>query len=156
MIYDLQSAVFLLSVGQLPRRGHLYWAKSQSTIVELESIGFLVADKQRFQKIPGRRGEWDIVFSLAGHPPRRKSRPSVGTTSIHSMKTRTKRPDKLDRYLESLPNAKRLEIESQAMQHASGFLLETLESHKDGPLADEFRNQILKVFLTNVIGKGSA
>ena len=121
-------------------------------ILELESIGFLVPDKRRFQKMSGRRGEWEIVFSLAGHSPRRKSRFSVAAAPKHENETRTKRPDKLDRYLESLPVAKRREIESQAMQHATGFLLETLESHKDGPLADECRNQIVKAFLTSMMG----
>jgi hypothetical protein len=62
-------------------------------------------------------------------------------------------PDGIDHYLEKLPASKRKEIESAALEHASGFLSETLQSQEDGPLADECRNQIVKAFLSNKLGK---
>lgn len=122
-------------------------------IGELESIGFLVPNKRRFTKVAGRKGEWEVAFSLAGYSPRHKSRAAVAATpDQQETQTCGARPDKLDRYLASLPVAKRRELESQAMQNASGFLLETLESQGDGPLAKECRNQIVKAFLTSTMG----
>jgi hypothetical protein len=117
-------------------------------IEELERVGFLMANAKRFRKIIGQRGQWEVVFSLGGQTPKRPNlRSSRKQRSSPSQKS-SRKPDKLDRYLTSLPTAQRREIESQAMQDASGFLLETMES-QSGPMADACRQQIVRAFLNN-------
>ena len=121
-------------------------------ILELESIGFLAPNKQRYEKIPGQTGEWEVAFTLANCGTRRRPRTKTPVaTDGNPEKQRT--PDGIDHYLEKLPTSKRKEIESAALEHASGFLSETLQSQEDGPLADECRNQIVKAFLSNKLGK---
>jgi hypothetical protein len=122
-------------------------------LVELEEIGFLVPAKQRYAKLKGQRGEWEVTFTLAVAPekPRRQ-----GKKPLKAQPTRNasrSAPDQIDRYLEKLPADKRNEIESKALASASGFLLETLEAEEEGPLAEECRNLIVKAFLSERIGK---
>jgi hypothetical protein len=121
-------------------------------VSELESIGFLAPQKRRYTRIRGQTGEWEVAFTLAncgaGRRPRTKT---PVATDGNPEKQRT--PDGIDYYLEKLPTTKRKEIESAALEHASGFLSETLQSQEDGPLADECRNQIVKAFLSNKLGK---
>ena len=122
-------------------------------IDELVKHGFLMPNARRFQKVSGQRGEWEVVFSLAGHaPPKRRSSPTFQKPTAF-LSPRTARPDQLDRYLAALPDNERRKIESAAMQSASGFLLATAESEEDGPLAAECRKQLVKAFLKNGVKK---
>jgi hypothetical protein len=122
-------------------------------ILELESIGFLVPRKQRHRKIPGQTSEWEVVFTLAGHDAPRRSRLKTQGVVTDWKPEKQRTPDRIDHYLERLPTSKRKEIESAALEHASGFLSETLDSQENGPLADECRHQIVKAFLSNRLGK---
>jgi hypothetical protein len=125
-------------------------------IQELESIGFLQPMPKRFRKVQGQRGVWEVVFSLAGHPEKRKpARACDRPPNPMIVPLVSRKPDKLDRYLATLPETKRKEIEAEAMQSASGFLLETLQSQEDGPLADECRNQIMKAYLSTKLTQRS-
>jgi hypothetical protein len=119
-------------------------------IEELVQFGFLLPNRQRFRKIPGQRCEWEVIFSLAGHvPPVVKRSASMPKVAQAESPRQPVKADKWDRYLANMPVQQQREIESQAMQGASGFLLETLEGQQDGPLADECRKQIVKAFLKN-------
>jgi hypothetical protein len=122
-------------------------------VAELETIGFLAPRKQRYRRIRGQTGEWEVDFALAKSTAkcRRRAKTEAVVTGSNSEKRRT--PDGIDHYLESLPASKRKEIESAALKQASGFLSETLQSEEDGPLADECRNQIVRAFLSNKLGK---
>ena len=118
-------------------------------IEELVKHGFLLPCRERFRKIPGQRGEWEIVFSLAGHfpPLPKKTNFSNNKQTSSNLEPVRKEPDRFDRYLAKLPTEQRKHLVAQAMQSASGFLLETLKGQEDGPLAEECRKQILKAFL---------
>lgn len=115
----------------------------EKPIRELEVLGFLVPSKNRYKKITGQRGEWEIQFTLAGHGKRRRNKSTPPKTFEGS---KSKQPDRIDRYIESLSAADRATIEDQAMENATGFLREN--ATKDGPLADECRRQILRTFLS--------
>jgi hypothetical protein len=122
---------------------------------ELETLGFLAPDKRRYSPVKGRRGEWEVRFTLAGHvtrrAPKQPAAPSAPVTPI-----RRSVPDRLDRYLASLSDAERTKVEAVALAQASGFLRDTLEAHQDGPLADECRKQIVKAYLSDSMRKQSA
>jgi len=130
-------------------------------ITELEVSGFIVPNKKRFQSIPGQRGEWEVVFTLAGFTAQRREKRRVGkTTGRVPQQTptavRVSQPDRIDRYLSSLNVEDRQKLEKNALHHASGFLSETLASQSpDGPLADECRRQIVKAFVKQTIGKNT-
>ena len=116
-------------------------------ISELESIGFLVHKKQPYAKISGQRGEWEVTFTLAQSPSRPHRSQPERQSPIPMGSDKSRKPDRIDRYLETLSARERKKIESDAMQQASGFLLETMEAEAAGPLADECRNLIVKAFL---------
>lgn len=111
-------------------------------IRELEVAGFLLPNKHRFRKIAGQRGDWEVVFTMAGQ---RRSSKAVDKAS--PARNQRRKPDKLDRYIESLSFAERAKIEDQAMGSADAFLLETAEASGTGPMAAECRRQIVKAFL---------
>ena len=117
-------------------------------IQELETTGFLMPNSKRFRKIAGLRGQWEVVFTLGSQSPKKKHVPSSRNLAASRVRQPSRKPDKLDRYLTSLPVAQRKEIEAQAMQDASGFLLETMES-QSGPMADACREQIVRAYLAN-------
>ena len=112
-------------------------------INELEIAGFLVPTKKRFRKVEGQRGEWEVVFTMAGHRPKRRATNQSNRTNV----ARPSKRDRIDVYIDSLSAGNRQKIESQAMQSADSFLLEAAKSNPDGPLADECRRQILRAFL---------
>jgi len=112
-------------------------------IQELEIAGFLVPTKKRFRKVEGQRGEWEVVFTMAGHRPKRRATNQSSRTNV----ARPSKRDRIDVYIDSLSTGDRQKIESQAMNSADGFLLEAAESNRDGPLAGECRRQILRAFL---------
>ena len=133
-------------------------------IEELVKHGFLAPDENRFRKIAGRRGEWEVVFSMAGHLPNsttkrnrragaKKAQPnrSIPTESIRQ--TSHAGSNRIDSYINNLSNSEMKKLETQAIQSASGFLLETLENNQCGPLAEECRRQIVRAFLTQKLKK---
>lgn len=116
-------------------------------IRELEVAGFLLPARKRFHKIPGHRSEWEVVFTMAGH---RTPRKSGGKREVPKSTTRPQkrsRPDKLDRYVNSLTPAERAKIEDEALANATGFLKEATETDLAGPMAKECRRQIVRAFL---------
>jgi hypothetical protein len=122
---------------------------------ELVALGFLAPDKRRYLPVKGRRGEWEVRLTLAGQLPIRAAKqPASSRTPVipidHAI------PDRLDRYLASLSDAERTEVEAVALRQASGFLRDTLEAKQDGPLADECRKQIVKAYLSKSMRKQSA
>ena len=122
----------------------------EKPIAELEAIGFIVPAKRRFRKIGGQRGEWEVIFTLAGFTPPR-SAVAAKRRSAQPMNESIGSPtgkDKVDRYLESMSPEGRQRIQTEAMEEADTFYLETLESAEDGPLADECRRQIMRAFLS--------
>jgi hypothetical protein len=122
-------------------------------VLELESTGFLTPNKQRYKRIRGQTGEWEVVFTLANCDAHRRRRPKAQAVSADLKPDKHRTKDDIDQYLKTLPVSKRRKIESAALDQASGFLSETLQSQEDGPLADECRNQIVKAFLSNKLGK---
>ena len=125
-------------------------------IDELVKHGVVLPSCKRFRKIPGQRGEWEVEFTLAGCEKRRRARPKSNGAVLERRPEEPRTPDQIDRYLARLSMAKRKEIESTAMEQASGFLLETLDTHKEGPLADACRNQIVKAFLSTKLRNGGS
>ena len=123
-------------------------------IDELVTHRFILPCRERFRRVPGQWGEWEVEFSLAGHlPPPPKRSCFTGKQNSTQPKPTPSTPDRLDRYLAGLPAKQRKQLESQAMQGASGFLLETAKSEEDGPLAAECRKQIVRAFLNNGVKK---
>ena len=123
-------------------------------IEELVKHQFILPCRERFRKVPGQRGEWEVEFSLAGHlPPPMKNSSSSGRRNSTTPRPTRATPDRLDRYLAGLSAKQRKQLESQAMQGASGFLLETAQREQDGPLAAECRIQIVKAFLNHDVKK---
>ena len=129
----------------------------EKPIEELESIGFLLPMSRRFRKVQGQRGEWEAVFSWVGHPAKQKPTTTIAKPTKQVPGTASRRkPDRIDRYIAALPATRRVELETEALQSASGFLLETLQSQEDGPLADECRNQIVKAYLSTKLTQRSS
>ncbi len=122
-------------------------------INELVKHGVVLPSRKRFRKVPGQRGEWEVEFTLVGCEKRRRVRPKSSRAGLEQRSETPRTPDRIDRYLDRLPAAKRKEIESAAMEQASGFLAETIDTYKEGPLADACRNQIVKAFLSAKVSK---
>lgn len=122
-------------------------------IADLEAIGFLAASAHRYRRVPFQRGEWEVVFTLAGHkrPSTTRNHLRLAATVDHSDVDSVAAVavcDEIDDYWNSLDAAEQGRVEAEAVSQATGFLREILESNvKGSPLADECCRQIVKAYL---------
>ena len=119
----------------------------EKPIRELEVAGFLLPSRKRFRKISGHRSDWEVVFTMAGHRLPKNGNGKRGASKSAAPTQKRSRPDKIDRYVNSLTPAERAKIEDEALANATGFLKEATETDVAGPMADECRRQIVRTFL---------